>query len=129
MDWITDQVAIGNIFDARAVRPHDVDAVLCLLPGCSCEERIDLDAFAVPLIDGSGNDPRRFEGAVDFISEVCAAGSRILVHCQAGRSRSVVAVAGYLMRERHLTRATAFAIIEARRTVCVTPGLDSLLHG
>ena len=55
MDWITDQIAIGNFLDAQSL-PERSDAVLCLREDC-CDGRTDVDALCLPLIDGPGNDP------------------------------------------------------------------------
>ncbi|TKY88110.1 hypothetical protein EX895_002820 [Sporisorium graminicola] len=40
----------------------------------------------------------------------------VLVHCQAGCSRSVAIVAAYLMHTRHISASTAIAMIQRRRT-------------
>jgi len=125
MDWITDQLAIGNFLDAQSL-PGGVDAVLCLREDC-CDGRTDIDALCVPLIDGPGNSPGDIEDALDLIREVVTAGQRILVHCHAGRSRSVVVVARYLMRNRGLTVQAALDLIASRREICLSPGIEDLL--
>lgn len=125
MDWITDQLAIGNFLDAQSL-PNGIDAILCLRENC-CDGRTDVDALCLPLLDGPGNDPRGIEDALDFISEVVAAGQRILVHCHAGRSRSVVVVARHLMRSRGLTAPAAIDLIASRREVYLSPGIEDLL--
>ena len=125
MDWITDQIAIGNFLDAQSL-PEEIDAVLCLREAC-CEDRSDIDALCIPFIDGPGNDPRDLEEALAFIEEVVTAGQRILVHCHAGRSRSVVIVARHLMRSRGLTAQAALDLISARREIYLSPGIEDLL--
>ncbi len=126
MDWITDQIAIGNFLDAESL-PDVVDAVLCLREDC-CDSRTDVDALCIPLQDGPGNNPCDIHDALDFIAEVVAAGQRILVHCHAGRSRSVVVVARHLMQSRGLTSQAALALIAAKREVYLSPGIEELLR-
>ena len=125
MDWITDHLAIGNFVDAQSL-PAGVNAVLCLREDC-CDGRTDVDALCLPLLDGPGNDPRDIEEALDFVREVVTAGQRILVHCHAGRSRSVVVVARYLMQSRGLTAQDALDLIASRREIYLSPGIEELL--
>jgi protein-tyrosine phosphatase len=127
MDWITDQIAIGNTRDSEAL-PPDVTAVLCLMPGCSCGERTDVDACQVPMIDGKGNGPTRLIKAVAFVHDVVSDGGHVLVPRHAGRSRSVVIGAGYLMDAHHLSAKAALAMIAAKREIWVTEGLSELLR-
>ena len=82
-DWITDQIAIGNFLDAESL-PDGVDAVLCLREDF-CDGRTDVDALCIPLFNGPDG---------------MGAGDCILVHCHAGRSRSVVVVTRFLMQSR-----------------------------
>ncbi len=126
MDWITDQIAIGNFLDAQALTA-EVSAVLCLKEGCPCGERDDVDAIQVPLIDGMGNAEADIAEAVDFIREIVNRGDRILVHCHAGRSRSVVVVARYLMERQGITGDEALSMIAVKREIWVTPGLEQVL--
>jgi protein-tyrosine phosphatase len=125
MDWITDQIAIGNHIDAWEL-PEPVDAILCLKEGC-CDMRDDVDAVCIPLVDGPGNDPRAVSEAVSYLSEVVNEGRRILVHCHAGRSRSVVIVARHLMANQLMTPERALELIHAKREIYLSPGIDQLL--
>jgi len=34
MDWITENIAIGNFIDAENATKDEVDAILCLKPDC-----------------------------------------------------------------------------------------------
>ena len=75
------------------VSADKVDSILCLLPECTCEDRSDVNALGVPLVDGPGNSRQDLESAMGFLVETEKADESILVHCQAGRSRSVAVVA------------------------------------
>jgi hypothetical protein len=50
-----------------------------------------------------------------FIHESCTSTNNVLVHCYAGRSRSVTAVIAYLIWAFHLSRDDAFTWIAAMR--------------
>lgn len=56
-----------------------------------------------------------FDASTHFIREALAAHTAVLVHCQAGQSRSPTLVAAYLMAEHGLTAETAVAQVRAAR--------------
>ena len=118
MDWITDSIALGNFVDANNLKKGEVDAVLN-------DTRFDVEV--IPLVDAAGNDKRLFDGCVDFIDDVITSGDKILVHCHAGRSRSVCILARYFMRKEGLTSHQALAKIEAKREIYLSPGIEEIL--
>ena len=119
-------IAIGNYLDAESVT-DEVDAILCLKYECCDENTTDLDILVLPIVDGAGNDIRLVEEAVKYISDIVSDGGRVLVHCHAGRSRSVCIVARYLMDCEGLTRRKALSLIGAKREIFLSPGIDELL--
>jgi dual specificity MAP kinase phosphatase len=125
MDWITPQIAIGNFLDAQQVS-DEVDSILCLEEECCDEGRTDIDVLAIPLIDGKGNVRRQIEEAVNYVQDMVAAGERILMHCHAGRSRSVSIVARYLMATEGLRSGAALAKIGSKRKIYLSPGIVEL---
>ena len=125
MDWITNKIAIGNFVDVKNLK-DEVDAILCLKPDCCDENSKEFDVLAIPLIDGAGNDKRLFEDAVQYITDVVSDGDRILVHCHAGRSRSVCIVARYFMVKDGLTRNQALTKIEEKREIYLSPGIEEI---
>merc|ERR1711972_1177436 len=58
---------------------------------------------------------RLFDPACDFIETARKTGGKILVHCVAGRSRSVSVLIVYLMRHRQMDLDGAFALIKKKR--------------
>lgn len=128
MDWITEHVALGNFLDARAPGlARQVQAVLCLKPGCCDPARNDVEVLCVPLVDGAGNDPERVRDAVAFLHSVVQDGERVLVHCHAGKSRSAGVVARYLVEHRGFDRDAAIVHIAARRKICLSPGIEEVV--
>ena len=127
MDWITDQIAIGNFLDVDRLH-YDIDAVLCLKPGCYCDDRTDVDVLCLPLIDGLGNNQKHVLDAVEYVTEIVASGDRILVHCHAGRSRSVCIVARYLMESMGMSRHDAINYIAGKREIYLSDGIDEIFE-
>ncbi len=138
MDWITEQIAIGGIRDAAAffkneqkkASSSDINAILCLDPDCkNCDKQSEnFNIECLPLIDGSGNDIRNLNDAVDFIDDVVSAGEKILVHCHAGRSRSVCIAARYFMMKNGMTKHDALKMIESHREIYLSPGIEEILR-
>jgi len=127
MDWITDRIAVGNFIDAEKPEAA-LDHILCLKPDC-CRGRTDIKTTCVPLVDGRGNAPQLYRTAVKTIRRAVSAGERILVHCHAGRSRSVCVVARYLMESEGLTRNEALRRISEKRDIYLSDGIEEAFAG
>lgn len=137
-DFVTDRLAVGNV--ASRVVPGFV-AVVSLLhterPGLICDELRGAPAVpmgvavdelgGVPVLhidigDGEskafGRDMHDMEdwlgSATAFIARHIEAGC-VLVHCGAGKSRSVAVVVAYLCRYAGMSYAEALALVKARR--------------
>jgi protein-tyrosine phosphatase len=104
VDWITEHIAVGNYLeaqDADLLRREGIASVLSLDRTLQAGDaaRLGLRAVAaVPLEDAAGNDPRLFRWVVEALDDLVGRAGPVLVQCHAGRSRSAVVVAGYLMR-------------------------------
>jgi protein-tyrosine phosphatase len=133
MDWITESIAIGNYLDAQdgeLLRREAIGSVLGLTGALEGVEASVLGVKhirLVPLADGPGNDLRTFRLALGVLGELLAQAPPVLVHCHAGRSRSVVLVAGHLMATRGLGADEALALIASKRETAVSPALLRLL--
>ncbi|EJD49938.1 phosphatases II, partial [Auricularia subglabra TFB-10046 SS5] len=70
----------------------------------------------VPLDDYAEEDLlSALPASVEFIEGALNSGGKVLVHCQAGISRSASIVAAYLIASQKLTRATAVELIKKKR--------------
>ena len=134
MDWITDNIAIGNYLDARdaaLLQLHAFRAVLSLDGTLSTGDAKKLGLCEVAchrLIDGAGNDTRVFSLAVDALLRLADSCPPVLVQCHAGRSRSVVVVAAYLIRTKGMSAEQALKHVSSRRAANVTAALANLLN-
>lgn len=103
MDWITDTIAIGNHIEARdtiLLREAGFASILSLDGSLSESEAECLgvtEIVSVELMDGAGNDPRRFDRATASLGRLIRETPPVLVHCHAGRSRSVAVVAAHFV--------------------------------
>ena len=134
MDWITDQVAIGDHAEARdadLLRRQGVRSVLSLdgsLAPADAERLGVAAVLAFDLIDGAGNVTGRWGGWSRLWSAWCGT---------TRRSWSTATPAGVARWSRWrrswparcaLGPADAVARVAARRVVCITPEFEELLY-
>ena len=134
MTWIVEgKIAVGNFgaaLDKEFLRGHAFRSILGLTNHLAGKKPDGLGVEAVeviPLQDGPGNDFRTFGRAVAVLAELVEEHPPILVHCHAGRSRSVVVRAAYLKGVLGLESEEALGLVTQKREACVTPTLMSLL--
>ncbi|XP_069750326.1 dual specificity protein phosphatase 10-like [Narcine bancroftii] len=78
----------------------------------------------LPAIDSAKQNLRQyFEEAFEFIEEAQQSGRGVLVHCQAGVSRSATLVIAYLMKHTLMTVSDAYKYVKGRRPV-ISPNLN-----
>ena len=115
--WLGDIKAAENI---PALDQHQIKHILSILdyqPTFQDKNRIYLCIFAddFPSTDLITHE---FAKAFEFIDQTIEQGHQILVHCHAGRSRSVTIVAMYLMRKYSLTPGAALERLKSKRHYC-----------
>ncbi|XP_073461513.1 uncharacterized protein [Aquarana catesbeiana] len=78
----------------------------------------------LPATDNSKQDLRQyFEEAFEFIEEAQQKGKGVLIHCQAGVSRSATVVIAYLMKHTLMTVGDAYKFVKGKRPI-ISPNLN-----
>jgi atypical dual specificity phosphatase len=134
VDWITDEIAIGDWREAQnadQLRHECVWSLLSLIGmfvGRSAESLGVQRVEFFPLQDGPGDTPARFAAAVELLARLVHEGPPVLVHCRAGRSRSAAVVAGFLMRSCGWSAEEAVAFVASRRAIELNPEMAALVR-
>jgi protein-tyrosine phosphatase len=134
VDWITPEVAIGDYLEAQdtaLLKRHGFRSVVSLDGTLTAKHAAEFGLSEVAsyrFIDGAGNDLRLFRLAIDDLRRLAQLEPPVMVQCHAGRSRSAVVVAAYLMHSQAIEPEEALAAIAARREISASPALVELLH-
>lgn len=133
MDLVTDSLAVGSFVeagDAELLALHGITAVLCLAKDrMKAKPPTGVEKDSWPLVDGEGNTRSDIDGALRKLERLLTCHARVLVHCNAGTSRSCALVAVWLARREGLTLDVALARVAAKRpTQAVAPGLLEVLE-
>ena len=118
-EWIVlREAGIGAVLDCRLEARDPIDVL----------ERLGLAFLHLPTVDsGNFTAPQVVEG-VAWVEHQWTSGRRVLVHCQAGKGRSVL-IGGAALTRRGMTPDEAIALIRDRRPVITpTPGQLSRLR-
>jgi predicted protein tyrosine phosphatase len=131
--WITDEVAITNFFSAHSpevLARHRINAVLCLdraLQGGPAADRGVASIRSVHMVDGP-NEMAVLRRAVAALDDLVQRHGRVVLHCRAGRSRSVAVTAAYLVKVRGWDAEQALEFVKAKRESAVAPELMRLVE-
>ncbi|MBN3270691.1 DUS2 phosphatase, partial [Polyodon spathula] len=100
-----------------------ITAVLNVSSSCPNLFESELRYKSIPVEDSQAADISAwFPAAIDFIDSAKNSGGRVLVHCQAGISRSATICLAYLIWSRRVRLEEAFDFIKKRRGV-ISPNL------
>jgi protein-tyrosine phosphatase len=134
MNWITERIAIGNYLEAQdseLLGRHGFRSILSLDGSLTTEDAAHLNLnrlVTFQLIDGAGNDPRVIQRAVESLGDMVESHPPVFVHCHAGRSRSVIIVAGHLVQVLGIDVDEAIAQVMSKREANIAPALRELLY-
>jgi len=113
MDWINHQIALGDIDDGRD--PERVDAVL----NVAAEVPVlhNLPCFHLKIEDQQPITRRDLSRALRFLTERTSVDHNVLVHCNAGISRSPAVVAAFLSATTGTSAKDTLTIIRQKRWI------------
>lgn len=120
MDLIIPNIYVGNAVDAydeEKVIDSGVDAIICVALEYHPEEIYSFEVVRCGLHDEHENMPENTDSQllkpINELKRLIDSGKTVLVHCSAGRNRSVAVIVGYLVLSGKFK-----AVAEAYNYVC-----------
>ena len=87
-------------------------------------DNIKIKYLRVPVNDGCDQDIKKyFDETNEFIDQVKQQNGKVLVHCQAGISRSPTIVIAYLMKMNNISYDIAFQTLKSKREI-ISPNIS-----
>jgi len=121
------EIYVGDIEDAsdhEGIREAGISTVVKLTnrePTQGYPKEVDVVRH--PMMDGPRNEKERFSRAVESITELLKDGESVLVHCAAGKSRSVTVTAAALSIVEENTFEESLDAVRRCRDINAHPAL------
>lgn len=122
LSFITPQIAVGDYRDAcypkKLKEEQGITHILCVAKECALPVLANYFAYAhYPLLDLGGNPPELYHGAVDWaLNALRRDGTKILIHCCLGSSRSVT-IAAAVLAKQGMTFEDAMTLLYQKRSL------------
>lgn len=115
--------SMAAVHESDALRINNITHLVQVLdaPWHPFSEKAGFNMYKIDIIDTSTADLKpHLEAVCNHIDNALKSGKSVLVHCQQGISRSASVVIAYLIRNRHMSYDTAFALVKGQRA-CIKP--------
>lgn len=133
LSQITEYLYVGDVTAGRTAHEHGITHVINCIAGHECgnyPKQPGLHYLDIAMRDSTSYDiSQDFTRTISFISTAREEGGRVLVHCQAGISRSVTIALAYLMAEEprfNYSFESAFSYVASKRHQ-VSPNLGFII--
>uniref|UniRef100_A0A1D1Z5S4 Dual specificity protein phosphatase 1 n=1 Tax=Anthurium amnicola TaxID=1678845 RepID=A0A1D1Z5S4_9ARAE len=108
--------SVGVVNDKDALKNLNVTHILIVAKSLDPQYPNDFIYKKIEVLDSPDvNLEQHFDECIEFIDEAKRMGGGVLVHCFAGRSRSVTVVVAYLMKKHHMSLSEALALVKSKR--------------
>tara|TARA_B110001450_G_C17590284_1_gene468669 strand:- start:61 stop:567 length:507 start_codon:yes stop_codon:yes gene_type:complete len=118
---IIDNIYIGNIYDAydiHTLKTLNINHIISAVTGFDHIYSSDINHLSLELIDNEDqNIIHYFEISNHFLDNAIKNNSTVLIHCIAGRSRSVSLLIAYLIYKYKYTVKDAIELIKKKRDI------------
>lgn len=105
----------------------NVTPIQCLINSCQVHQHSNIKYIQIPVNDCNTNIIKYFNYTCREIDNALNEGKKVLVHCQAGVSRSPTIVIAYLMYKLHIHFKEAFNLVKSKRQI-INPNRSFLIQ-
>jgi protein-tyrosine phosphatase len=120
-DEILNGLYIGNIlsvYDKTRLQDIGITHIISVIEGFVPPYPDDFNYLVINALDNESTKIiKNFESSTSFINDAFENEGKVLVHCMAGRSRSVTIVAAYIIDRFGINAKTTLQIIKSRRPI------------
>jgi hypothetical protein len=108
MDWIDDNVAVGNLIDGVSARRHRLEGIDLI---------IDARVLFTPSFLPSRRSPvvERLSAARDRLTEISSLDPKVLIYCNRGRDRSAFVAMLYISKRYGMSYQEAYETVRSKR--------------
>lgn len=120
--------SINSVFDHKKLKELGITHIISIINGFVPPFPDDFNYLVIDAIDNiNTNLTNTFDDSNDFIDDVFNSNGKILIHCQAGRSRSVTILTAYMIRTFGLHPDICLNIIKNKRSI-IDPNVYFLIQ-
>ncbi|ERN12348.1 dual specificity protein phosphatase 1 [Amborella trichopoda] len=108
--------SIGVAFNKDALKQRNITHILTVAKSLDPAYPNEFICKKIEVLDNPDtNIEQYFDECISFIEDARKAGGGVLVHCFAGRSRSVTIIVAYLMKVRSMSLSDALDLVRSKR--------------
>ncbi|XP_006644194.1 dual specificity protein phosphatase 1B-like isoform X2 [Oryza brachyantha] len=108
--------SVGAALNRDALKSLNITHVLIVARSLNPAFPSEFNYKKIEVLDSPDIDlAKYFDECLGFIDESISSGGNVLVHCFAGRSRSVTIVVAYLMKKHQMSLESALSLVRSKR--------------
>uniref|UniRef100_A0A0D9V1A3 Uncharacterized protein n=1 Tax=Leersia perrieri TaxID=77586 RepID=A0A0D9V1A3_9ORYZ len=108
--------SVGAALNKDALKSLNITHILIVARSLNPAFPAEFNYKKIEVLDSPDIDlAKHFDECFSFIDESISTGGNVLVHCFAGRSRSVTIVVAYLMKKHQMSLENALSLVRSKR--------------
>jgi protein-tyrosine phosphatase len=110
--------SINSVYDIKSLKEIGITHIISVIAGFIPPYPEDFEYLVINAIDNLNTDfSKNFEVANEFISKEFEGGKKVLIHCQAGRSRSATILAAYIIKTFGMDVKNTLNLLTSKRDI------------
>ena len=110
--------SINSVYDIDRLKELGITHIISVIAGFTPPYTEDFNYLVLNAMDTTNTDlSKHFDYTNSFIDEAFNSGSKILIHCMAGRSRSATILAAYIIHKFGIDYENTIRSIKSKRCI------------